>query len=183
MMHTVETDGGRGIPLLAIGLYPTIDDIAKLTTLLQNGGRYQGRQLLSTARLAEALDKSGAVGLPTGEKNRFGDVRYHLSFWSVPYKTDDGCFFQIPYMAGYGGNLVVLLPNGLSAFRFADGFNFDVEAMVLAGESLRPFCSAPPTQRAASAKRKPLTAGELNAVFSGHTFYGEGGICLQRMMV
>ena len=175
MMHTVEADGGRGIPLLAIGLYPTIDDIAKLTTLLQNRGRYQDRQLLSAARLAEALDKSGTVGLPTGEKNRFGDARYHLSFWSVPYRTDDGCLFQIPYMAGYGGNLVILLPNGLSAFRFADGFNFDVEAMVLAGESLRPFCSAPPAQTTPSAKRQPLTVGELNAVFSGHTFYGEGG--------
>jgi CubicO group peptidase (beta-lactamase class C family) len=175
MMHTVEADGGRGIPLFAIGLYPTIDDIAKLITLLQNGGRYQDRQLLSAAKLAEALDKSGTVGLPTGERNRFGDVRYHLSFWSVPYKTDDGCFFQIPYMAGYGGNLVILLPNGLSAFRFADGFNFDVEAMVLAGESLRRFCSAPPAQITPSAKRQPLTVGELNAVFSGHTFYGEGG--------
>ena len=115
------------------------------------------------------------MGLPIGEKNRFGDVRYHLSFWSVPYRTDDGCFFQVPYMAGYGGNLVVLLPNGLSAFRFADGFNFDVEAMVLAGESLRPFCSAPPAQITPSAKRQPLTASELNTVFSGHTFYGEGG--------
>ena len=175
MLHTVEADGGRGIPLLAVGLYPTIDDIAKLTTLLQNGGRYQDRQLLSAAKLAEALDKSSAVGLPIGEKNRFGDVRYHLSFWSVPYRTDDGCFFQIPYMAGYGGNLVVLLPNGLSAFRFADGFNFDVEAMILAGESLRPFCSAPPAQITPSAKRQPLTAAELNAVFSGHTFYGDGG--------
>ena len=30
MMHTVEA-GGRGIPVLAFGLYPTIDDIAKLT--------------------------------------------------------------------------------------------------------------------------------------------------------
>jgi hypothetical protein len=175
MMHTVEADGARGIPLLAIGLYPTIDDIAKLTTLLQNGGRYQDRQLLSAAKLAEALDKSGAVGLPTGEKNRFGDVRYHLSFWSVPYRTEDGCFFQIPYMAGYGGNLVGLLSNGISVFRFADGFNFDIEAMVLAGENLRPFCSAPAEQTPPSTKRQALTAGELNAAFSGHTFYGDGG--------
>ena len=94
MMHTVEADGGRGIPLLAVGLYPTIDDIAKLTTLLQNGGRYQDRQLLSAAKLAEALDKSSAVGLPIGEKNRFGDVRYHLSFWSVPVSHRRRVFFS-----------------------------------------------------------------------------------------
>jgi CubicO group peptidase (beta-lactamase class C family) len=173
IMHTVETDGGRGIPLLAFGLYPTIDDIAKLTALLQNGGRYQDRQLLSAAKLAEALYKTGTVGLPTGETNRFGDARYHLSFWSTPYRTDDGCFFQIPHMDGYGGNLVVLLPNGLSAFRFADGFNFDVESMVLAGETIRPFCSTPAEQTPPPVKRQPLTASELNTVFSDHTFYGD----------
>ncbi|MBI3757956.1 MAG: serine hydrolase [Deltaproteobacteria bacterium] len=46
MMHTQETSGERDIPLLSVGLYPTIDDIAKLTTLLQNGGQHQGQQLL-----------------------------------------------------------------------------------------------------------------------------------------
>jgi hypothetical protein len=45
MLHTQETDGGRGIPFLYVGFYPTIDDVAKLTMLLQNGGRHQGQQL------------------------------------------------------------------------------------------------------------------------------------------
>jgi hypothetical protein len=31
MIHTQEVDGRRGIPLLSVGLYPTIDDVAKLT--------------------------------------------------------------------------------------------------------------------------------------------------------
>ena len=44
---------------------------------------------------------------------------------SVPYRTAAGCLFQIPYLMGFGGNVVVLLPNGLSAFRFADSFHFD----------------------------------------------------------
>ena len=82
-------------------------------------------------------------------------------------------FFRFPHMAGFGGNLVVLLPNGISAFRFADGFDFDVEAMVLAGESLRPFCSTAAEQTPPSVKRQPLTASELNTVFSDHTFYGD----------
>jgi Beta-lactamase len=174
MMHTLELDGGRGIPLLAVGLYPTIDDIAKLTTLLQNRGQHQGRQLLSVSKLADALYKTANTGLPTGGKNRFGDARYRLSFWSVPYRTSDGCFFQIPYMSGYGGNLVVLLPNGISAFRFADGFNFDVESMVLAGEAVRPFCPTPPENVSPpSPKQEPLTASDLRAAVSGHTFYGD----------
>jgi CubicO group peptidase (beta-lactamase class C family) len=176
MMHTLETDGGRGIPLLAFGLYPTIDDIAKLTTLLQNGGRYQGRQLLSASKLAEALFNAETTGLPTGAKNRFGDALYHLSFWSVPYRTNNGCSFQIPYMSGYGGNLVVLLPNGISAFRFADGFNFDVESMVLAGEAVRSFCPSAPREKTPLAdERQRLTVTELRAAFPNNTFYGDRG--------
>jgi hypothetical protein len=161
-LHTQETDGGRGIPLLAIGLYPTLDDVAKLTTLLHNGGQHQGRQLLSATKLAEALDKTNARGLPSRQENRFGEGRYHLSFWSVPYRTATGCVFQIPYMMGYGGNLVVLLPNGITAFRFADGSYYDVDTMVLAGEALRPFpCPVGSTETPPPAR--PAADGERTA--------------------
>src|SRR5947208_6770616 len=30
MQHTLEPNGARGIPLLAFGFFPTIDDVAKL---------------------------------------------------------------------------------------------------------------------------------------------------------
>ena len=67
MLHTIEADGSRGVPILGYGLYPTIDDVAKLTTLLQNGGRHDGRQLLPAPRIAEALYPSGdTAGLPLG---------------------------------------------------------------------------------------------------------------------
>ncbi len=169
-MHTLETDGSRGIPLMAYGLYPTIDDVAKLTTLLQSSGRHQGRQLLSAAKLAEALYRTGADrGLPMGSTSRFGAPRYHLSFWSMPYRTSQGCFFQIPYMTGYGGNLVVLLPNGVSAFRFADAMSYDVEGMILAGEAIRPFC-APAAAAPLAPPRAALSASDLRAALVGGTF-------------
>ncbi|MGH8072303.1 MAG: serine hydrolase [Candidatus Entotheonellia bacterium] len=170
-MHTREAAGERGIPLLGHGLYPTIDDLAKLATLLQHGGQHQGQQLLSAAKLAEALYKTTAMGLPSREENRFGEGRYQLSFWSVPYRTANGCVFQIPYMAGLGGNLVVLLPNGVSAFRLADGHDYSVDTMVLAGEAIRPFpCPAEPGAPPPPA-RQPLTAGDLHAELAGHTLY------------
>jgi Beta-lactamase len=171
MLHTHEPEGGRGIPHLLHGLYPTVDDVAKLTTLLQQGGRHQGQQLLSAAKLAEALDTTDARGLPSGQRNRFGEGRYHLSFWSVPYRTTAGCRFQIPYMLGYGGNIVVLLPNGVSAFRFADGFHFDLESMVLAGEAVRPFPCPAGSAEGPPPAPSSLTASELRAEVPGHTFY------------
>jgi hypothetical protein len=170
-LHTQEADGGRGIPYLRSGLYITIDDLAKLTTLLQQGGRHQGQQLLSATKLAEALYQTDARGLPSGHKNRFGEGRYHLSFWSVPYRTATGCFFQIPYMSGNGGNVVVLLPNGISAFRFADGHNYDVDTIVRAGETLRPFPCPAGSAATPPPVRRPLTASALRAEVPGNTFY------------
>ena len=66
ILHTWEAAGERRLPLLHYGLYPTIDDLAKLTSLLQHGGQHHGQQLLSAARLAEALYRTDAKGLPSG---------------------------------------------------------------------------------------------------------------------
>jgi hypothetical protein len=55
IMRTVEPDGGRGIPQFWVGLYPTVDDVAKVAILLRNGGQHQGQQLLHAGKVAEAL--------------------------------------------------------------------------------------------------------------------------------
>lgn len=86
----------------------------------------------------------------------------------MPYRTSTGCFLQIPYMAGYGGNLVALLPNGVSAFRFADAMIYDVPALIRAGEAIRPFCASATTTAAPA--RTPLGASELRAELPGRTF-------------
>ena len=63
-----------------------------------------------------------------------------MSFWSLPYRIPGRCTRQLPYMEGYGGNFVLLLPNGVTAFRFADAENYDVEALADAARQLRPWC-------------------------------------------
>jgi Beta-lactamase len=171
MLHWPGAEGEPGLPHLSGGFYLTIDDVAKLATLLHNGGRHQGQQLLSAAKLAEALYQTKAMGLPTLLQNWFGVGRYHLSFWSVPYRTATGCVFQIPFASGRGGNVMVLLPNGITAFRFADGGHFDVSAMVLAGEAIYPFPCPADAGEAPPPEPQPLTAGELRAELAGHTFY------------
>src|SRR5262245_53105550 len=84
MMHTVEPDDSRGIPILGYGLTPTIDDLAKLVNLLQARGQHHGTQILSAAKIDEALRRT-ATGLSTRVPSRFGHQRYHLSFGSPPY--------------------------------------------------------------------------------------------------
>jgi hypothetical protein len=74
-MHTLEPDGSRGLPIFGFGLTPTIDDVAKLATLLQQRGRHGGAQLLSAAKTGEALRRTGTMGLSTLQPSRFGEQR------------------------------------------------------------------------------------------------------------
>lgn len=138
MMHTIEAGAAPGVPLMGIGLYPTVDDVAKIATLLQNGGRHAGVQLLSARGLDAALFRSGH-GLPTGELTAAGAQLYSISFWSLPHRLGR-CVEQLPYMDGYGGNFVLLLPNGMTAFRFADAGNYDVEALSEVAALISPWC-------------------------------------------
>jgi CubicO group peptidase (beta-lactamase class C family) len=142
IMRTIEPDGSRGIPQFWIGLYPIVDDVAKVAMLLWDGGQYQGEQLLHAGRLAEALRQNDVAGLPTGEFNDYGEGAYHMSFWSMPYRSAVGDLFQIPYMSGFGGNRVIINPNGIIAFQFADAHIYGFESMVSVVEAMAPF-SAP----------------------------------------
>jgi hypothetical protein len=139
IMRTIEPDGSRGVPIFGYGLYPTIDDVAKVTKLLHNGGRHGDEQLLHPGKLAEALYQTENFGLPTGASNEFGDEMYNISFWSWPYQSEAGSFYQIPYMTGFGGNHVVLMPNGMTGFRFSDGHVYGVQNMVEVADFLKPF--------------------------------------------
>jgi hypothetical protein len=132
IMRTIE-------PLYFVGLYPTIDDVAKVATLIQNGGQYQGQQLLHAGKLTEALRQTKNTGLTTGDLRQYGDTTYLMSFWADPYRTKDGRYLLIPYMSGYGGNRLIQAPNGISSFRFTDSLNYDSYPLIRITERLQPF--------------------------------------------
>ena len=139
IMRTHEPDRSRGIPIFGYGLYPTVDDVAKVAALFHNSGQFKGRQLLHAGKVAEALYKTDIAGLPTGDRNEYGEGRYHMSFWSMPYRPADGESGLIPYMSGFGGNHVALMPNGMTAFRFADAHIYGIESMVEVTEAILPW--------------------------------------------
>lgn len=119
-MMEIPNDGGS-TPLMSSGLRLTVDDVAKITTLLQNSGRHNGEQILHAARTNDALYRTGELaGLPTGKSFRDGDQAYHSSFWSIPHRTANGTYFQVPFMSGAGGITIFLTPNGVSTFVFTD---------------------------------------------------------------
>jgi len=138
MSQTWETDR-PAVPLLAWGLYVTIDDVAKIAGLIADRGMHNGEQLLSKAGLAEALYDTGMHGLPTGESNKFGVNTYHLTVWHENYATTSGKAYTIPTMAGYGGNIVKIMPNGIIGFRMGSGGDRPVEHMIVIADKLLPF--------------------------------------------
>ena len=138
IMRTVEAGGERGLPIFGYGLFPTVEDVAKMATLLQDGGQVQGQQLLHPGKLAEALYQTEVTGFPSGQMTPDGEVRNNLSFWGYPYRGRDGDDFTVPYMMGYGGSLVALHPSGVTAFRFSDAHNYDVGSLVWLADGAGP---------------------------------------------
>lgn len=140
-MHTIEPDGSKGLPLFFMGLYPTVDDVIKISRLLQNNGMYNGQQILSTAMLNIALAKTADQGMHAWwYDSPDGQCKYKLSFWSVAWRESD-CLQQVPYMSGAGGNFVILFPNGLTAFRFADDNDYDPFPLINAVAKISPMCN------------------------------------------
>ena len=141
MIHVPDSDGGTGIPLLASGLRLTVDDLAKIVGLLQNGGVHDGHQLLHPALVDTALYRTGQLeGLPSGKQFDHGDQAYQMSFWSLPHRAATGDYFQVPFMSGAGGNTVFLAPNGVTTFVFtdhgSDGYSLNSPTVA---EAIRPF--------------------------------------------
>jgi CubicO group peptidase (beta-lactamase class C family) len=136
--RTFDTDRPV-VPLLAWGVYPTIDDAVKIATLVRDRGSHAGKQILSRAGLAEALYDEGVQGLPTGMTNRFGTNTYHLTVWHENYTTKSGRTYTIASMNGYGGNVVRIMPNGIIGFRMGNGGRKPVERMIVIADAIRPF--------------------------------------------
>jgi hypothetical protein len=164
-LTTIRTDNSpQGAPAGYYGLFLVKDDVAKLGNFLNNGaGMIDGTQVLEPTRLKEALfrtSKADAVGVPilgassasalgppqsgSGRQLSSNTRRYAHGFWGKRITTGEfpeySCDYWISLMAGYGGNLVVLLPNGATFYIFSDGREFPWTESVHEISQLAPVC-------------------------------------------
>jgi hypothetical protein len=144
--RTIETDGSAGQPLMAYGYYPTISDMVSIARLYQNGGKHGNQQILYAPRIGELLAGPKPRGFPTGEKLSAGETTYINAFWVTSYVGAKGCRVFYPRMIGWGGDIVALLPGGLTGIRLAksggtpDNSEVDTGAMAQVGNHLSKFC-------------------------------------------
>lgn len=105
------------------GLIYHSDDVVKLAEFLnEDNGKIGGTQMLDTGLLNSALQKnSGDRGLDAGSSND----KYQNGFWAYNLNASTvvtACTADtwVPYLSGYGGISVVLLPNGMVYYFFSD---------------------------------------------------------------
>lgn len=144
--RTIENDGGIGQPLMAYGYYPTISDMVLIARLYQNEGRHHGAQILYAPRIRKLLAGPGPRGFPTGEQLSTGETTYLNAFWFSSYGPSRDCRRYYPRMVGWGGNIVALLPGGMTGIRLAksgettDNSDSDTSGMAKVADALSKFC-------------------------------------------
>lgn len=164
-LTTIRTDNSpTGAPAGYYGLFFSKDDIAKVGGFLNNGtGSIDGVQVLEAHRLKEALFRTpnaDEVGVPIRGTHRASALgsprlgsgkplspntrRYANGFWGRHITTAEfpqySCSFWVSLMAGYGGNAVLLLPNGVVSYVFSDGMEFPWVDSVHEMSKLAPMC-------------------------------------------
>jgi len=151
-LSTLRTDNSAsGKPFGSYGLFFIQDDIAKIGRFLNNhGGVINNAQVLDPPRLQESLFRTAnpaTLGLPVPDKGKPivpNTFRYHNLFWAKYMTTTEfpqyRCNFWVSFMSGYGGNTVLLLPNGATYYIFSDGNEFIWYAAVNEINKIAPLC-------------------------------------------
>ncbi len=137
VLHTLESDGSQGIPFLAYGAAPTLDEAAKIAMLFSNEGNFDGQHLLNQAKTQEALGRTDWAGYSTDERG----VSYRHSFRSTSFRTSIRCPVEVSYMLGFGANHVLFLPSDVVVIRFMDEYDFEIDDLVRRVEGQIPICS------------------------------------------
>ena len=126
-------------PFVGYGLALLPDDVAKLGQWL-NPVSVSARDLLDERMMRSALQLDATDrGLATTVD---GTLLYNDGFWAVRIDDVPGCDIPafVPFMSGFGGVSIVLLPNGVTYYYFSDGDEFRFRRAIHAAARIHPYC-------------------------------------------
>jgi hypothetical protein len=127
-------------PFSGFGLILHADDVVRYGQFLMNSnGKISGEQVLDAQLLAATLQQDPADhGLDTQIPN----IRYNNGMWAGKVLPEPGCATAewIPFMSGYGGISIALLPNDTVYYVFSDGAEFKWAQAATESDKLKPFC-------------------------------------------
>ncbi len=143
MQNGMRTYDETAQPFTGYGLFLLPDDIARFALfLLTSEGRVRGEQVLDPKQLAAALQRDpGDPGMQAGSEN----LRYNNGMWAANILPPGTCSPDVwlPFMSGYGGISVVLMPNNSIYYVFSDGAHFKWAEAAAESNKLKPFCENP----------------------------------------
>jgi CubicO group peptidase (beta-lactamase class C family) len=132
---TLRTDDIRRQAFTGYGLTFYRDDIAKIATMLLRGSG-KLTSLLDQTAFAEVFQNSWQE---TAGKEQ--NLDYKNGFWTTTFKQIGDCNkpIQVPFMSGYGGITVALLPNNIVYYYFSDNNDFIWQEAITAAHQIEPF--------------------------------------------
>ncbi len=115
------------------------DDAVKLGEFFnKSNGQINGEQLLDATLLNTALQKdSSDRGLDT----RIPNLKYQKSLWARDLRLnscDDDTW--VPYMSGYGGITILMLPNDMVYYAFSDNHEYTFTATAAELDKIASIC-------------------------------------------
>lgn len=138
--YTRRTYDSTAQPFTGWGLLWLRDDIAKIGKFIGiDDGAIGGTGMLDSAQLNAALQRTpgdrGTVPL--------ADYYYNNGFWAHDAKSGLGCSnpTYIPFMSGYGGITVLLLPNDTVYYYFSDNDTYLWMEAAQESAKIRAICN------------------------------------------
>lgn len=114
-----------------LGLFYHRDDVVKLADMLNtDSGKVNGVPVLDVDMVNAALQRNSSDrGLPTDPSESTPTSMYNNGFWVYDLNAStvvQNCNSEtwIPYMSGYGGIGIQMLPNGMTYYFFSDGSDY-----------------------------------------------------------
>jgi hypothetical protein len=137
--ETRRTADAAQQPFAGWGLTLVPDDIAKLATFMQQPPA--GQTLVAPAQLAAVMQRAADdPGLEAGD----AQFRYNDGLWAWNAQAALQCAHPvwIPFMSGFGGIVVAMLPNGLTYYYWSDGGEYRWARVVRAADRVALLCEA-----------------------------------------
>lgn len=108
-------------PFTGWGLMWMADDVAKITNFLNvDDGQIGGQAMLDPTQLSAAMQKDindRGLDIPIADP-----FKYNNGMWAHEVSSSLGCANNtwIPFMSGYGGITIVMMPNDTTYYMFSD---------------------------------------------------------------
>jgi len=138
---TRRTEGRASVPYAGYGLILHRSDAAKVAAELANPSDAFLSQFPRDELRAALQQEPNNSGFQAGSER----LRYNNGFWGWNTKDFADCATDswLPFMSGYGGISLVMMPEGAVYYYFSDSGKFPIAGPVALFANIKPICKEP----------------------------------------